>query len=57
MKPQWFKFSEIPYHSMWSDDEIWYPLMLNKKYFNGFVKFDKDESITEHKFEERPSNQ
>ena len=53
MRPQWFDHSEIPFHSMWPDDYLWYPYLLNKKYFDGFFKFEGiskllDYSITEN---------
>lgn len=28
MKPQWFKVSELPYASMWTDDQYWLPRVL-----------------------------
>lgn len=50
MKPQWFKFKEIPYDQMWPDDKYWLPKVLagqkleGEFYFNddntGFEKFD-----------------
>lgn len=24
MRPEWFNVHEIPYHSMWEDDSLWY---------------------------------
>lgn len=41
MKPQWFKFSEIPFHQMWSDDEQWFPFLLLGKLFKGKFHFDR----------------
>lgn len=41
MKPQWFSFSDIPYSSMWVDDQFWLPKVLSGKkveasfYFSG----------------------
>ncbi len=35
MRPQWYKESEIPYKSMWPDDEYWFPYMLEQKPFIG----------------------
>lgn len=50
MKPQWFKFKDIPYDQMWPDDKFWLPKVLDghklegEFYFNddnsGFEKFD-----------------
>lgn len=41
MKPQWFSFDEIPFSQMWSDDEYWFPLLLNGKLFAGEFLFDR----------------
>ena len=41
MKPQWFKFSEIPFSQMWPDDEYWFPYLLNNKVFKGKFLFDR----------------
>jgi 8-oxo-dGTP diphosphatase/2-hydroxy-dATP diphosphatase len=42
MKPQWFSFTEIPFDSMWPDDEFWIPLFLEDKKFKGYFLFDKE---------------
>lgn len=41
MRPEWFKFSEIPFDEMWSDDVYWVPLLLEGKSFRGKFLFDK----------------
>lgn len=41
MKPEWFSFSEIPFSQMWSDDEYWFPLLLDGKLFEGEFLFDR----------------
>jgi 8-oxo-dGTP pyrophosphatase MutT (NUDIX family) len=30
MIPQWYAYSQIPYESMWPDDAIWLPLLLQQ---------------------------
>jgi len=42
MKSQWFSFTEIPFASMWPDDEFWMPLFLEDKKFKGRFLFDKE---------------
>ncbi|OZJ06946.1 hypothetical protein BZG36_00139 [Bifiguratus adelaidae] len=42
MKPEWFKASAIPFHTMWADDEIWFPYMLAEKPFRGQIHFTSD---------------
>lgn len=41
MKPQWFKFGEIPFGRMWSDDAYWMPLLLSNRSFRGKFLFDR----------------
>ena len=41
MRPQWFKFDEIPFQQMWSDDEHWFPHLLSGKLFRGKFHFDR----------------
>jgi 8-oxo-dGTP diphosphatase len=46
MAPKWFKFQDIPYNEMWSDDQLWLPPVLNgKKLLTTFV-FDTREIMT-----------
>lgn len=43
MRPQWFKESEIPYDTMWPDDRVWLPLLLQGKRLRAkFVLGDGD---------------
>ncbi|KAG2184905.1 hypothetical protein INT43_000818, partial [Umbelopsis isabellina] len=35
MKPEWFLYNDIPYDTMWPDDRIWLPILLNGKRFTG----------------------
>ncbi len=39
MLPQWFAHHEIPYHSMWADDQHWLPIVLAGKNVQGQVDF------------------
>lgn len=41
MKPEWFSCDKIPFSQMWSDDEYWFPLLLNDKLFKGKFLFDR----------------
>ncbi|XP_039631036.1 7,8-dihydro-8-oxoguanine triphosphatase [Polypterus senegalus] len=52
MKPQWFNCDKIPFHQMWPDDIYWFPLMLKKKKFLGYFKFQGHDIILEQKLEE-----
>jgi len=52
MKSQWFAFADIPFDSMWPDDEFWIPLFLADKKFKGYFLFDKEgNKILEKKIE------
>jgi 8-oxo-dGTP diphosphatase/2-hydroxy-dATP diphosphatase len=42
MRSQWFDFTDIPFNSMWPDDEFWIPLFLEDKKFKGYFLFDKE---------------
>lgn len=46
MKPQWFNFDKIPFSQMWSDDEQWFPYLLNGKFFKGNFLFDRPSDST-----------
>ncbi|XP_008327489.1 oxidized purine nucleoside triphosphate hydrolase [Cynoglossus semilaevis] len=39
MRPQWFGWDQIPFSQMWPDDILWFPMMLQKKKFVGYFKF------------------
>ena len=45
MRPQWFKFSEVPYRQMWDDDQYWLPKVLGGKKLVARFKFDKDDKV------------
>jgi 8-oxo-dGTP pyrophosphatase MutT (NUDIX family) len=40
-RPNWFPLDMLPYDKMWPDDEIWMPMMLAGKKFNGHFYFEK----------------
>lgn len=48
MAPRWFSLSEIPFDSMWPDDQYWFPLFLNSKIFSGKFWFDEQANIVSH---------
>ena len=56
MRPHWFEHSEIPYKDMWPDDYIWYPHMLNGKYFDAYFLFEGHDQILKSSFTERHSS-
>lgn len=41
-KPFWCPLDQIPYGKMWMDDRIWFPLLLDDRYFTGRFLFDDD---------------
>lgn len=53
MRPQWFEHEKIPYDNMWPDDLLWYPLMLNGKYFNGYFKFEGITTLLDYTINEQ----
>lgn len=48
MKPQWFKYSDIPYSQMWADDYIWLPRVLAGQKVTGDFLFGENNNIIEH---------
>ena len=52
MCPQWFANGDIPYDSMWPDNYLWYPMMLTKRYFNVYLKFEGMNKMLEYDFTE-----
>jgi len=44
MEPRWFSYAEIPFDSMWPDDQFWLPLFLEGKKFKGYFLFNKEGS-------------
>ena len=55
MSPKWFEHDEIPFDKMWVDDVLWYPLMLQDKYFDAYFKFEGMEKLLSYKITERNS--
>ncbi|XP_068002770.1 oxidized purine nucleoside triphosphate hydrolase [Melanerpes formicivorus] len=52
MRPQWFQLDEVPFNQMWADDAYWFPLVLQRKLFRGYFKFQGQDTILEHTLEE-----
>ncbi|XP_068193814.1 oxidized purine nucleoside triphosphate hydrolase [Antennarius striatus] len=52
MRPQWFPRHQIPFSQMWADDILWFPLMLQRKKFVGYFKFQGHDVILNHKLVE-----
>lgn len=52
MRPRWFLIDEIPFEKMWPDDELWFPLLLQRKKFKGSFLFDKENAIIQHRLKE-----
>lgn len=48
MNPKWFKFSEIPYNQMWSDDQIWLPKVLEGQKIKAKFWFDNNLQVTKY---------
>ncbi|TPX68925.1 hypothetical protein SpCBS45565_g02790 [Spizellomyces sp. 'palustris'] len=43
MRPEWFSLDKIPFHIMWPDDQIWWPVFVGNKKFCGRFRFAKDQ--------------
>ncbi|EDV27385.1 uncharacterized protein TRIADDRAFT_21035, partial [Trichoplax adhaerens] len=40
MLPKWFNVNQIPFDNMWPDDKMWFPYLIEKKYFEGYILFE-----------------
>jgi mutator protein MutT len=45
MAPQWFHHADIPYHTMWPDDQLWLPHVLDGRKIVATFGFDQDEQM------------
>ncbi|KAJ1096344.1 hypothetical protein NDU88_001487 [Pleurodeles waltl] len=52
MRPQWFALDNIPFVQMWPDDVYWFPIMLQKKKFLGYFKFQGHDTILDYTLKE-----
>uniref|UniRef100_A0A8D0GAX5 Uncharacterized protein n=1 Tax=Sphenodon punctatus TaxID=8508 RepID=A0A8D0GAX5_SPHPU len=52
MRPQWFQLDQVPFTHMWPDDSYWFPLLLQKKLFFGYFKFQGQDTILEYALRE-----
>ncbi|XP_020659948.3 oxidized purine nucleoside triphosphate hydrolase [Pogona vitticeps] len=52
MRPQWFELDQVPFKNMWPDDVYWFPLLLQKKLFCGYFKFQGQDTILEYTLKE-----
>ncbi|XP_039767922.1 LOW QUALITY PROTEIN: 7,8-dihydro-8-oxoguanine triphosphatase-like [Ornithorhynchus anatinus] len=52
MRPQWLKQDQVPFSEMWPDDIYWFPLVLQKKKFRGYFKFQRHDVILDYTLNE-----
>jgi len=52
VKPQWFHIDQIPFKSMWPDDQFWLPLVLSGKKIQAEFTFDDNNIILDKKINE-----
>ncbi|XP_064232614.1 oxidized purine nucleoside triphosphate hydrolase-like isoform X4 [Aotus nancymaae] len=52
MRPHWFQLDQIPFKDMWPDDNYWFPLLLQKKKFHGYFKFQGQDTILDYMLRE-----
>uniref|UniRef100_A0A2K5PPC8 Nudix hydrolase domain-containing protein n=1 Tax=Cebus imitator TaxID=2715852 RepID=A0A2K5PPC8_CEBIM len=52
MRPHWFQLDQIPFKDMWPDDSYWSPLLLQKKKFHGYFKFQGQDTILDYTLRE-----
>lgn len=52
MRPQWFPLDQIPFADMWPDDRYWFPLLLQRKRFQGYFLFQGQDTILRYTLRE-----
>ncbi|XP_017895501.1 PREDICTED: 7,8-dihydro-8-oxoguanine triphosphatase, partial [Capra hircus] len=52
MRPQWFRLDQIPFADMWPDDSYWFPLLLQRKKFRGYFRFQGQDTILDYTLRE-----
>jgi len=52
VKPQWFYINQIPFESMWPDDQFWLPLVLSGKKIQAEFTFGDNNIILDKKINE-----
>lgn len=52
MLPKWYNVEDIPFHDMWPDDRLWFPVMLQGKKFYGSFHYEGFDKILNYKIEE-----
>lgn len=48
MLPQWYDIEKIPLSSMWPDDHLWLPMLLNNQKFYGYFTFDGMDTFVDY---------
>ena len=56
MNPSWYGLDEIPYDSMWVDDILWLPKVLEGKKLNAGFLFNEKEEIVDYMLKELSQN-
>jgi len=52
MKPRWFDVDKIPYNQMWTDDQYWLPMFLDRKRFKGKFVFNESNEVVDYCLDE-----
>jgi mutator protein MutT len=48
MKPKWYSFNNLPFETMWEDDSIWLPDVLEGKSLSADFYFDENMKLINH---------
>ena|GEM_PF-395112 len=48
MKPKWYKFADVPYDKMWTDDNYWLPQVLDGKFVTAKFIFDSNDNVKDY---------
>jgi len=48
MRPQWYIYDDVPYDSMWADDQYWLPKVLTGERLRAVFTFSDSETIINH---------
>ncbi|MGB6838712.1 MAG: 8-oxo-dGTP diphosphatase [Microgenomates group bacterium] len=54
MRPQWFNVLNLPFDSMWDDDPLWFPKVLEGEKIEAWFSFDGNNKVISYEIAKLP---